>query len=314
MSSTQFKQLSIIILIQIHIPLSTASIGDQSSEFIQCKSSCVRQCHDDDSFNLNPFIWSCRSECKYTCMWTTIALLNRVVQFYGKWPFIRLLGIQEPASTLASVINFLVNLHMLRRFAKEQYKRNPLKYLWFGYSAVCLNAWFWSTIFHTRDTHFTQMMDYISAFSMILYQLYSFFVSFICSFQEKRRKSTLALIAVTASCLFLFVSHANYLSAREFDYGYNMKMNVVLGVSTAVCWLTWLIKRYYVDRLVYSWRGILSVVLFASTFTLEAFDFEPLFYFIDAHALWHFSTIVIPFLWFKFLIDDSYFNESQLIV
>ena len=43
--------------------------------------------------------------------------------------------------------------------------------VWVLYSLTCVNAWFWSTVFHTRDIHFTEMMDYFSAFSIVLFSL-----------------------------------------------------------------------------------------------------------------------------------------------
>ena len=52
---------------------------------------------------LNP--WLCRGECA-----------SRVPQFHGKWPFLRVLGLQEPASVLASGLNLAAALHMLGRF------------------------------------------------------------------------------------------------------------------------------------------------------------------------------------------------------
>lgn len=33
---------------------------------------------------------------------------------------------------------------------------------------VCMNAWVWSTFFHTRDKPFTEFMDYACALSMVM--------------------------------------------------------------------------------------------------------------------------------------------------
>ena len=41
---------------------------------------------------------------------------------------------------------------------------------------VCLNCWFWSCVFHTRDTPFTEKMDYFSAFSAVLFSFYAMIV------------------------------------------------------------------------------------------------------------------------------------------
>ena len=38
---------------------------------------------------------------------------------------------------------------------------------------VCINAWFWSAVFHTKDTDWTEKLDYFCAFSMVLFSFYS---------------------------------------------------------------------------------------------------------------------------------------------
>jgi hypothetical protein len=43
--------------------------------------------------------------------------------------------------------------------------------VWLGYGLVSLNAWFWSTVFHTRDVDFTEKMDYFSAFTIVTYNM-----------------------------------------------------------------------------------------------------------------------------------------------
>lgn len=75
------------------------------------------------------FQWSCADECQYGCMWRTVfAFFERgwpIPQFYGKWPFLRLLGMQEPASVLFSALNFAVHLRMLRKFRREVRPDSP---------------------------------------------------------------------------------------------------------------------------------------------------------------------------------------------
>ena len=46
--------------------------------------------------------------------------------------------------------------------------------VWVLYALICVNAWAWSTVFHTRDIHFTEMMDYFCAFSIVLFSLLAF--------------------------------------------------------------------------------------------------------------------------------------------
>ena len=39
---------------------------------------------------------------------------------------------------------------------------------------------------------------------------------------------------ITILCVFYFINHFAYLSYNTFDYSYNMKVNIVTGVSTLV--------------------------------------------------------------------------------
>lgn len=76
----------------------------------------------------------------YSCMWrTTNAFITRnwpVPQFYGKWPFVRFLGMQEPASVLFSLFNFLSHFWMIRKFREDVRKDSPMFYVWHVFCAV----------------------------------------------------------------------------------------------------------------------------------------------------------------------------------
>ncbi|EHB12028.1 Post-GPI attachment to proteins factor 3 [Heterocephalus glaber] len=146
--------------------------------------------------------WTCRDDCTYNCMWFTVGLYlqegHRVPQFHGKWPFFRFLFFQEPASAVASFLNGLAGLVMLCHYRTSVPASSPMYHTCVAFAWVSLNAWFWSTVFHTRDTELTE------------------------------------------------------------------------GLSL-----------------------------------LELLDFPPLFWVLDAHAIWHISTIPLHVLFFSFLEDDS---------
>lgn len=124
-------------------------------------------------------------------MWRTTSLfVSRqwaVPQFYGKWPFKRLLGVQEPASAFFSFLNLLVHWKMLKKFRREVRGDSPMYYIWNMFSVVradakeslgravtnrffqiCMNGWICSLIFHTRDFPLTELFDYGFAYSMVL--------------------------------------------------------------------------------------------------------------------------------------------------
>merc|ERR1711936_576074 len=206
--------LSAVITVLCSVTSSQASWGDKSSFFTMCAKNCSREiCRDQETHQVweqqqslpeKVVGWECMDDCRYNCMWETVAEMKerhgQVPQFYGKWPFIRILGIQEPASTLFSILNLLSNLSMLNWFVKIVPSATPMFSVWVLYSVTAVNAWVWSTVFHTRDTNFTEMMDYFCPF---------------------------------------FSHHIYHMAFIHFDYGYNMKVNVCVGAVNCVCWLGW---------------------------------------------------------------------------
>lgn len=75
-------------------------------------------------------------------MWrTTNTFVSRewkVPQFYGKWPFKRFLGMQEPASVFFSFLNLMAHLRMIRKFRRDVRNDSPMYYIWHIFSAVCV--------------------------------------------------------------------------------------------------------------------------------------------------------------------------------
>ena len=55
-----------------------------------------------------------------------------------QWPFIRFLGVQEPASMVFSALNGLSHIVMLRYFRAHVSADAPLYYLWHFYAVVSL--------------------------------------------------------------------------------------------------------------------------------------------------------------------------------
>ena len=154
-----------LTLIAVLVPSALSSIGDQS--FVQ--RNCVHECHSDNcstAAKISAFergqplvefwlMWSCLDECRYACMWRTVDEFHSrglpTPQFHGKWPFARILGIQEPASTLFSVLNFAPHLFLLRKFRRVVRPTTRMYTVWTMYGVISMNTWVWSTVFHTRD-------------------------------------------------------------------------------------------------------------------------------------------------------------------
>ncbi|GLV34388.1 Post-GPI attachment to proteins 3 [Carabus blaptoides fortunei] len=299
------------------IQTAHASFGDNSPYYQKCKEKCLLlNCTEDGLNFLNEYIpqpaylkallWHCEDECKYECMWKTTEAFDRrnwrTPQFHGKWPFIRVYGVQEPASVLFSLLNMYAHYTMFKRFKKSVRSDAPYYWLWLSFSAVCINAWIWSTIFHARDLPFTEFMDYTCAFSIILMSCY-------CMSIRLLPVTRFYKLVITASFLAFFVNHVAYLSYGGFDYGYNMKVNIIFATINVIFWFAW--SMWNRRRQPYLWKCAAFFSLTAFSTILEIFDFPPILWTFDSHALWHLSTAIICPLLYSFIIDDCTHLRKQ---
>ena len=160
-----------------------------------------------------------------------------VEQFYGKWPFYRFLGMQEPFSVLFSVGNLWAHwdgLKKVRARIPKTYSMLPF-YEWLA--GVGIASWVFSSIFHTRDFRVTEELDYFGAGASVLDGLYYTVVRvFRLDTRTPRRRSFLR--SWTVVCLILYACHVSYLKFVSWDYTYNMGANVVVGIGHNILW-TW---------------------------------------------------------------------------
>ncbi|XP_029784085.1 post-GPI attachment to proteins factor 3 isoform X2 [Suricata suricatta] len=117
--------------------------------------------------------------------------------------------------------------------------------------------------------------------------------------------------AFRALLLLMLTAHVSYLSLVHFDYGYNLAANVAIGLVNVVWWLAWCLRNR--RRLPHVRKCMVVVLLLQGLSLLELLDFPPLFWVLDAHAIWHISTIPVHVLFFSFLEDDSLYllKESE---
>ncbi|NWI40872.1 PGAP3 factor, partial [Picathartes gymnocephalus] len=255
------------------------SQGDREPLYRECLSRCERQnCsgaalqhfRSRQPLYMSLTGWTCRDECKYECMWLTVRLYqqggHRVPQFHGKVSGDSKFLPQNP------------------RFAPKFPPRSQIS----PFSQVSLNAWFWSTIFHTRDTALTEKLDYFCASAVILHSVY------LCCVRTLGLQRP-ALISIFRAFLLLFLAgHISYLSLVRFDYGYNLVANAAAGMLTVAWWLRWCLRQG--RRLPHVWKCAAAVLLLQALALLELLDFPPLLWVLDAHALWHIGTIPLNVL------------------
>jgi len=79
-----------------------------------------------------------------------IEVHDNVYQYYGKWPFWRFAGMQEPASVLFSLLNLWGHVKGLRAANGLIPETHPMRRYYLGWGLVNVNAWIWSAVFHIR--------------------------------------------------------------------------------------------------------------------------------------------------------------------
>lgn len=337
-------------LLLICSQVAYGSIGDRSLAYQQCTGACRTSCEDGThtplALIMKVTLWSCEDDCAYSCMHnlTNSAISpnlsvaeklrslpglppNRVVQYHGKWPFYRFLGIQEPLSVLFSA----GNLYMHVKYGLSLRKKLPpdlpkplvsaLKYL----PLAGINLWIWSMVFHTRDKPTTEKLDYFSAALAMLCNLYYAIIRLGALYQDHTHHPALRR-AVFWSLSTLFLCHISYLSFWRFDYSYNMLFNVSIGLLHNLLWLGWTLYQATLPRGKGSDRRTLSapsnaltkqraphylrptlvLTLLSSLLALELLDFPPILRSLDAHALWHAATIPVIKWWYECLVIDAW--------
>ncbi|RDL42135.1 uncharacterized protein BP5553_02114 [Venustampulla echinocandica] len=291
-----------------------ASVGDQLPEFIECVEVCKQEnCANGRSLTEIPLLhrllfWDCPAECDYTCQHIItdrrVAASEEIVQFHGKWPFYRFLGMQEPASVFFSFLNFLAHYTGYSKIKAQVPASYPLRKYYVTFACFGMASWIFSIIFHTRDFMLTEELDYFAAGASVLY---GFYYTPIRIFHMDRggKKAESLLRAWTILCLMMYAGHVAYLKLGSWDYTYNMAANVVLGLAQNMLW-TWFSIRNYrsTGRLWTTWPGlVVGWILLAMSFELQ--DFPPLWGCVDAHSLWHLGTVGPLVLWYNFLLRDA---------
>jgi hypothetical protein len=342
--------LTLLLLFATPLPTCRGSSGDESRRFRNCLGICQRgvgtsvtgraaeetgtvqsvvggcpsRAEGLRSPSL-PFWWDCEGECKYRCMWFIEGDKRRHLgepmavpeKYYGKWPFVRLGPMQEPASVLLSIANLVANAHcfvkLLAQYQKvvqsSEKKASPGRReletsrvtLWSMHFLLAINAWMWSAVFHTRDLMPTERLDYFSAGAVMVFDV---FVSCSRVLGQSVMRGATVRSATFLLLLGAYIRHMFYMHYIKFDYGYHVGICVAAGVLQSVLWTGWLFSRegraHPGNRFLWTFVvGVNAAVL------LEIFDFPPLWDTIDAHALWHLATVPLTYVLFGFVARDT---------
>ena len=147
------------LTVAILLASAYASSGDRSLHFIDCVDLCkVTRCGphfwSHSSVALRVTRWSCTDDCKYECMHKItdreIQKGARIQQYYGKWPFWRVAGMQEPASVAFSLLNLWTHVRGASKIRKTVSELHPMRHYYLVWSIISINSWIWSSVFHIR--------------------------------------------------------------------------------------------------------------------------------------------------------------------
>lgn len=349
-------------LLEVSLILAViASIGDSLPQFRSCLSDCrTSDCstsrasskYQQDSINplaAQLFQWDCNLDCDYKCQ----QLITRerkssglpVVQFHGKWPFKRIFGVTEIFSTIFSLGNLIVNyrnFNKIRRARRYASLRDPAKAKMLSQYSLLLSisiiGWVFSTVFHMRDLPETETLDYLGAGAIIVA---NFNAIVIRKFGLFRPENNLKRVFFQTCLCIVLVLHYTRLY-RSWDYSYNMKFNVALGMLSLLLWIfhAFDVRRLYLRRphfynnsiqlLPYETKilaklnylglsktknipliPVLLNIFLICAIGFEVLDFEPWFLLMDGHSLWHLCTIFPPIVWFDWNIWDLEMSGLQ---
>lgn len=320
---------------------------------------CEVACPGKNSFTPPPALqlarWDCRADCAYHCMWarerqkqqqhaarqqqssagggTAAGKPPPVIKYFGKWPFIRVLGMQELASVFFSLLNLAAHAHCLHRLlamhtsltaaapsggsSGSPLRANggnagaaagttaggyPYLWAWVLYACASMNAWIWSSVFHNRDTPVTERLDYlVGANVLVAVSLLTTLVRVGGLATAPRAGAAAAVVALGLLC------HYHYMLYVKFDYSYNMALCISLGVAQGLTWLVWVTRvRHPGRRHMYLFLAAVHVAML-----LEVLDFPPLGRLVDAHALWHAATVPLTYVWYAFVGADAAWLVTQ---
>ncbi|KXJ95830.1 Per1-like-domain-containing protein [Microdochium bolleyi] len=312
---TRVPWLAALMLVAVLCLLATpaeASLGDRLPEFRECVKVCERDNCDPRNhptkipLHRRLLFWTCPHECDYTCQ--HIITEHRrgrnepVTQFHGKWPFVRMFGMQEPFSVLFSLGNLAAHQGGLAKIRKHVPRTYSLRPFYVLFAWIGTASWIFSAIFHTRDFVATEQLDYFAAGASVLYGLY-YGVVRVFRLDQPERSGSLKLW--TLLCVGLYAAHVSYLKFWRWDYTYNMAANVAVGLCQNVLWTTFSIVTFFKTGDWWTaWPGLI-VTWIMLVMGLELLDFPPLAGALDAHSLWHLGTIAPCVMWYNFMIKDT---------
>lgn len=192
---------------------------------------------------------------------------------------------QEPASCVFSLANAFPHLLRLRSPSRGD------DWVLRAYPLVHAMAWVLSAAYHFRKTTLTARLDFTAAFVLIGFSAWSILRLLL---PRGRPAGVLASLGLGGGAFYVAL-----MLAGRISHGLHVKVCVPLAALHSllwVLWCCWLAPSRQAVRLC-----LLCNLWFALAAMFEIFDFAPLLFLLDAHALWHLLTVPLGFLWYRLL-------------
>ncbi|AQK54591.1 Per1-like family protein [Zea mays] len=146
------------------------------------------------------------------------------VNYHGKWPLKRASVFQEPLSAALSALTLVVQFNGWLSFFLLLYYKLPLRLethktyyeytgLWHIYGLLAMNSWFWSAIYHSCDTIWTEKLYFSSDAAFLGYSL------ILTILRTSSLRDEASRVMVVAPILAFVTTHIMYLNFYELDKG-----------------------------------------------------------------------------------------------
>jgi hypothetical protein len=197
------------------------------------------------------------------------------------------------------------------------------------YPWIAVFTWLFSAFYHSKRVYLTEKCDLSFALILLTMGLFIVFRKFLGPLLHQPKEVFLYLIFIS-----LLVWRIYHMMRGQIPFDIHMYTCFSI-VSASIClWILWVcaneganiflnsIKRsddtttyiscnhggFYHNKM----RIILLQVYLILAACLELFDFPPIIGLMDAHSIWHASTITLTFTWYSFVqYDSTYFLQIQ---
>jgi post-GPI attachment to proteins factor 3 len=311
-----------------------------------CSPLCEDKNNDAEKFWLTISSWDCSSDCRYRCMWlledkkqATEGGTTKIEKYFGKWPFVRALGAQEPASVLFSILNLVANMvcsgkvlgvvRQNRRNINSSRSGPTTRPTTRSKATSCVST---TTSTTTTNSSTPDLKVYpvlwlihfiLSANAWLWSSIFHcrdtrsterfdyFSAGALVAFNLFSSLSRVGGVVKTNTftgigipIVVMYSIHVWRMLNVLFDYGLHVGLCVAAGAIQTAVWLAWALTsksgRAHPGRgYLLAFMGALNVSML-----LEVLDFPPLWKIFDAHALWHAATAPLTMLWYRFVAAD----------